>query len=145
MVCSKAYHLSCSALQPYHLQFQPSCALHSASQVRVLWWTGACFACARQATGHVHAGAEACGRMCAQVLEVLADDSNFRRAAMDGIATPAAAALALPPQAFESAWCAGEPPASSFSLSLSLSVVRVGAPGACTAPETSRRASPLGR
>lgn len=49
-----------------------------------------------------------------QVLEVLADDSNFRGAAMRGIAAPAAAALSLPAEAFESAWCAGEDPGSGL-------------------------------
>ena len=43
-----------------------------------------------------------------QVLEVLADDSNFRGMAMELSAAPAAAMLALPPEAFESAWCAGD-------------------------------------
>ena len=43
-----------------------------------------------------------------QVLEVLADDSNFRSMAMELSAAPAAAMLMLPPEAFESAWCAGE-------------------------------------
>jgi len=43
----------------------------------------------------------------AQALEVLADDSNFREAAMAAAAAPAAAALSLPPARFESAWCAG--------------------------------------
>ena len=43
-----------------------------------------------------------------QVLEVLADDSNFRGMAMQLAAAPAAAALTLPPAAFASAWCAGE-------------------------------------
>ena len=45
-----------------------------------------------------------------QVLEVLADDSNFRGDAMRIIAGPAAAALSLPRRAFEAAWCAGEYP-----------------------------------
>ena len=43
-----------------------------------------------------------------QVLEVLADDSNFRSMAMELSAAPAAAMLTLPPEAFESAWCAGD-------------------------------------
>ncbi|EIE21981.1 hypothetical protein COCSUDRAFT_66773 [Coccomyxa subellipsoidea C-169] len=43
-----------------------------------------------------------------QVLEVLADDSNFRRMAMRCVAGPAAAMLTMPPADFESAWCAGE-------------------------------------
>ena len=47
-----------------------------------------------------------------QVLEVLADDSNFRSMAMELSAAPAAAMLTLPPGAFESAWCAGEATAS---------------------------------
>lgn len=42
-----------------------------------------------------------------QVLEVLADDSNFRRMAMQSVAAPAAAMLCLPTENFESAWCAG--------------------------------------
>lgn len=46
--------------------------------------------------------------VCAlQVLEVLADDSNFRRDAMHAIAGPAAIMLTMPPADFESAWCAG--------------------------------------
>ena len=47
-----------------------------------------------------------------QVLEVLADDSNFRGMAMELSAAPTAAMLALPPEAFESAWCAGDAPGS---------------------------------
>ena len=47
-----------------------------------------------------------------QVLEVLADDSNFRSMAMKLSAAPTAAMLTLPPEAFESAWCAGEATAS---------------------------------
>ena len=47
-----------------------------------------------------------------QVLEVLADDSNFRSMAMELSAAPAAAMLTLLPEAFESAWCAGD--ATSF-------------------------------
>ena len=43
-----------------------------------------------------------------QVLEVLADDSNFRSMAMELSAAPAAHMLTLPAEAFESAWCAGE-------------------------------------
>ncbi len=43
-----------------------------------------------------------------QVLEVLADDSNFRRMAMRCVAGPAAAMLTMPPAEFESAWCAGD-------------------------------------
>jgi len=42
-----------------------------------------------------------------QVLEVLADDSNFRSMAMELSAVPAAKMLTLPAEAFESAWCAG--------------------------------------
>lgn len=44
----------------------------------------------------------------AQVLEVLADDSNFRGMAMELSAAPAAAMLTLAPESFDSAWCAGE-------------------------------------
>ena len=51
-----------------------------------------------------------------QVLEVLADDSNFRGMAMQLAAAPAAAALTLPPAAFVSAWCAGEACALLFML-----------------------------
>ncbi len=43
-----------------------------------------------------------------QVLEVLADDSNFRSMAMELSAAPAANMLTLPAEAFESAWCAGD-------------------------------------
>ncbi|CAL8471502.1 g11044 [Coccomyxa elongata] len=43
-----------------------------------------------------------------QVLEVLADDSNFRRMAMRAVAASAAIMLTTPPADFESAWCAGE-------------------------------------
>ena len=45
-----------------------------------------------------------------QVLEVLADDSNFRIMAMKLSAAPIAAMLTLLPEAFESAWCAGDAP-----------------------------------
>ena len=48
--------------------------------------------------------------LVAQVLEVLADDSNFRGDVMHIIVGPAAAALGLPRRAFEAAWCAGEVP-----------------------------------
>ena len=39
---------------------------------------------------------------------MLADDSNFRGMAMELSAAPAAAMLTLPPEAFQSAWCAGD-------------------------------------
>jgi hypothetical protein len=42
-----------------------------------------------------------------QVLEVLADDSNFRRMAMQSIAPAAAAILSAPAPDFASSWCAG--------------------------------------
>ena len=42
-----------------------------------------------------------------QVLEVLADDTNFRAMAMELCAGPAAAMLTQHPGLFESAWCAG--------------------------------------
>ena len=42
-----------------------------------------------------------------QVVEVLADDSNFRQTAMERLAGPLAQALSLPPADFASAWLAG--------------------------------------
>jgi hypothetical protein len=48
-----------------------------------------------------------------QVLEVLADDSNFRRMAMQSVAGPAASMLSLPQPEFEAAWCAGAFPIST--------------------------------
>ncbi len=64
-----------------------------------------------------------------QVLEVLADDSNFRRMAMRAVAASAAIMLTTPPADFESAWCAGvlpapSPPGISFRARLSVLSMR---------------------
>lgn len=56
-----------------------------------------------------------------QVLEVLADDSNFRIMAMELSAAPVAAMLTLPPEAFESAWCAGDAPCTSSGCQVHIS------------------------
>ena len=58
------------------------------------------------------------GVTCRQVLEVLADDTNFRAMAMELCAAPAAAMLTQPPGSFESAWCAGEAHAAPLSAQL---------------------------
>lgn len=55
-----------------------------------------------------------------QVLEVLADDSNFRRMAMRAVAGPAAAMLTMPASDFESAWCAGAWPYPPYYYLLQL-------------------------
>jgi hypothetical protein len=55
-----------------------------------------------------------------QVLEVLADDSNFRRMAMRAVAGPAAAMLTMPASDFESAWCAGARPYPPYCYLLQL-------------------------
>ncbi|KAK9843504.1 hypothetical protein WJX81_006292 [Elliptochloris bilobata] len=55
-----------------------------------------------------------------QTLEVLADDSNFRALAMEVVAEPVAAVLALPHGRFVATWCAGEEATALHAADFSL-------------------------